>query len=89
MTSRFSLAGKHALITGGTRGIGLAIARGFLEAGAEVTVCGRKQEGVDAALQSLSGQEEKVLGVAAHVGKQVGRVCSGEWIGPQRTSPGK
>ena len=39
MNSTFSLAGHNAIITGGTRGIGLAIAGGFLEAGATVTLC--------------------------------------------------
>lgn len=68
MSDRFSLAGKNAIITGATRGIGLAMARGFLEAGAKVTLCGRKQETVDAAVAELGGGVN-LLGVTAHVGK--------------------
>jgi NAD(P)-dependent dehydrogenase (short-subunit alcohol dehydrogenase family) len=45
----------------------LAIARGFLEAGANVTVSSRKQEHVDEALRELTSYESKLLGVAAHV----------------------
>jgi NAD(P)-dependent dehydrogenase (short-subunit alcohol dehydrogenase family) len=44
----FSLKAKKALITGGTRGIGLAVAARYLEAGAEVMVCGRgHRPGID------------------------------------------
>jgi len=69
MDNRFSMKGSNAVVTGATRGIGLAIARGFLESGATVTLCGRKQEGVDDALADLSDHASNVLGVAAHVGK--------------------
>jgi NAD(P)-dependent dehydrogenase (short-subunit alcohol dehydrogenase family) len=65
----FSLEGKNAIVTGATRGIGLAIARGFLESGARVTLCGRKQEGVDQALKDLQAHAPKVRGISAHVGQ--------------------
>jgi NAD(P)-dependent dehydrogenase (short-subunit alcohol dehydrogenase family) len=69
MPDPFSLAGKHAIVTGGTRGIGLAIATGFLNAGAKVTICSRKQDGVDAALSELSQHGDNVQGFAAHIGR--------------------
>jgi NAD(P)-dependent dehydrogenase (short-subunit alcohol dehydrogenase family) len=69
MSNPFSLSGRNAIITGATRGIGLAMAHGFLEAGATVTLCGRKQEGVDEALAELAKFDDRVLGVVAHVGQ--------------------
>ena len=69
MQDNFSLEGKNAIVTGATRGIGLAIARGFAAAGATVTICSRKPEGVEAALGELAGYKDRVQGLVAHVGK--------------------
>lgn len=47
---KIDLSGKSALVTGSTGGIGFAIARGLLEAGAAVVINGRTRANVDAAL---------------------------------------
>lgn len=53
MTRELPLDGKHALVTGGGRGIGLAIARSLLQSGARVTVAGRDAEVLSAAVKKL------------------------------------
>jgi NAD(P)-dependent dehydrogenase (short-subunit alcohol dehydrogenase family) len=52
--SRFSLAGQYALVIGGTSGIGKAIARGYLEAGACVVIAGRNADKLERALAELA-----------------------------------
>ena len=57
------LKGKTAIVTGGTRGIGLAIVKKYLENGANVALAGSRKESVDTALQQLSGYEGRVIGI--------------------------
>ncbi len=56
------LEGKVAVVTGGTRGIGFAIVKAFLEEGASVALFGSRQETVDKALAELEGKP--VIGLA-------------------------
>ena len=65
----FGLNGKTALVTGGTRGIGMMIARGLLQAGASVVISSRKADAVDAAVAALS-EFGPVRGVAADLSRQ-------------------
>ena len=60
------LEGKVAVVTGGTRGIGLAIVKAFLEEGAKVALFGSRQETVDKALNELKAEnaEAPVIGLA-------------------------
>jgi NAD(P)-dependent dehydrogenase (short-subunit alcohol dehydrogenase family) len=78
----FDLSGKVAVVTGGTRGIGLMVARGLLQAGARVYVSSRKKEAGDAAVAALSAfgkvtslpadvsREDECLRLAAEVGER-------------------
>jgi len=82
----FDLTGKVAVVTGGTRGIGLMIARGLLQAGASVYVSSRKPEAGEAAAGELSAHgrvvsvpanlasEEECARLAAEVGHAEERV---------------
>jgi NAD(P)-dependent dehydrogenase (short-subunit alcohol dehydrogenase family) len=54
VTDLFSVSGKTAVVTGGSRGIGMMIARGLLQAGAKVYITARKAEACDAAAAELS-----------------------------------
>ena len=57
------LTGRTAIVTGASRGIGLAIAQRLAELGANVVVTSRKQESADAAAEQVGG---RAIGVAAH-----------------------
>ncbi|HYW30349.1 MAG TPA: SDR family oxidoreductase [Gemmatimonas sp.] len=67
--ARLRLDGKVAIVTGGTRGIGLAIATTLGRAGARVMISSRKQDHVDAAVHALRAEGLEVVGLASHMGK--------------------
>lgn len=57
------LKGKVAIVTGGTRGIGLAVVKKYLENGASVALTGSRPETVDKALSGLGEYEGRVMGL--------------------------
>ena len=66
------LEGKVAMVTGGTRGIGFATVKTFLDNGAKVALCGSRQETVDKALAQLKAinPDYEVIGFAPELMKQ-------------------
>jgi len=71
MQDLFSVSGKVVLVTGGTRGIGLMIARGFVEAGAKVYVSSRNAEVCKATEAELS-KVGTCIGIAEDVNGEEG-----------------
>ncbi|MCX2524138.1 SDR family NAD(P)-dependent oxidoreductase [Larsenimonas rhizosphaerae] len=70
---KIDLTGQRAIITGSTAGIGYAIAKGLLTAGAEVTITGRTQDRVDSAVEALQRDAGgTVSGIAADLGTRAG-----------------
>ena len=57
------LKGKTAIVTGGTRGIGFAIVKKYLENGANVAIAGSRQESVEKAIEKLPEYKERVMGI--------------------------
>ena len=70
MTEAKSLAGKVAIVTGGGRGIGLAIARALADDGASVVVSGRDAARLDAAVKELEALGGATLAIAADAAKR-------------------
>ncbi|HXY28062.1 MAG TPA: SDR family oxidoreductase [Acidimicrobiales bacterium] len=64
----FDMSGRVVVITGGTRGIGLALAQGYVAAGAQVVVASRKPEACEEAAASLRAQGGDAIGVPTHTG---------------------
>ena len=73
MSQRWTLTGKKALITGATKGIGLAIAQEFLMLGAEVTIVARNADNIQQQLESWKQLGLTAHGIAADVATAEGR----------------
>jgi NAD(P)-dependent dehydrogenase (short-subunit alcohol dehydrogenase family) len=68
MSDPFDLTGRRALVTGATRGIGLAVAQALADRGAAVAITGRKLDTVEAVAQQLRTTGTDVRGLACHQG---------------------
>jgi 2-deoxy-D-gluconate 3-dehydrogenase len=64
---RFSLAGKHALVTGASRGIGRAIARALAGAGAEVALTARSRTELETAAKEIEAAHGRAIAVECDV----------------------
>jgi dehydrogenase/reductase SDR family protein 4 len=65
-----NLAGKVAIVTGGGRGIGKAIAFRLAQAGANVVIASRKMENLEATAKEFAGLPGKTVPIACHVGRK-------------------
>ena len=68
---RWNLEGKRAIITGGTKGIGLAIAEEFLSLGAEIIIVARNQELINEKLTEWKEKGYNVFGFAKDLSSDI------------------
>ena len=68
LRDRFDLSGRVAVVTGGTRGLGLAMTRAFAQAGAHVVVVSRKAQACDEVAAALRAEGARAVACACHVG---------------------
>lgn len=82
MTSLFSLDGKTALVTGGNQGLGKAFAFGLAQAGARVTICGRREEANRAAVAEARAAGYELLAITADITDDRQVAAMAEQAGP-------
>lgn len=70
MSTAINLQGKVALVTGGGRGIGKAIAQRLAAAGADVVIASRKLENLEATAREFAALPGKTIPIACHVGRK-------------------
>ena len=75
----FSLAGRRAVVTGGSRGIGRMIAQGMLMADADVAICARHADQVESTVSALASFGN-CIGLAADLSKSEGRESIAAWV---------
>jgi len=67
---QFNLENKVAIITGSSKGIGKAIAKGLAQNGAQVVISSRNQEACDEVVKEFIAEGLKAIAIACHIGKE-------------------
>jgi NAD(P)-dependent dehydrogenase (short-subunit alcohol dehydrogenase family) len=70
ISEQFNLENKVAIITGSSKGIGKAIAKGLAQNGAQVVISSRSQEACDEVVKEFTDEGLKAVGIACHIGKE-------------------
>jgi len=83
VTDRFSLAGRTALVTGGSRGLGRQMALAFAAAGADVAIVSRKLDACEATAREVEALGRRALPYACHMGRwdEIEPMANAVWDG--------